>query len=620
MKAALGTHIRIARDDLTSEEVMQVVADLTFRNLAKENASAFARPGVQVDPEEMLTRGYLSDDDYLWVPRAYNLPASISERIEIVDERPGVELLHDFPVSFIELLPHQIEPATALVNAEGDMLLQLGCGKGKTQIALWYAAQMCRKTLIVVDRFDLADQWVDRIVGDKDRLPCFPTMSRKHVGMVGGGKHTIGKHFTVATIQTLAKIQDPEWFDQWGLVIFDEAHVMGGDGSFGAVPSRFPCTRLALTATPERKDGLTSLLFMTFGGPPVFRDTVRDTPATWVFCALPPLVDDARMETLYRWTRATPFKEALKVLKAPEYVTAATQNEDWNARIIEDLHKAVSAGRSVLVLGERVEHMNLLGSMAQALGIDAAVITRHVPRKERKERKKCQVIFSTWQLAGKGLDVPQLDTLFLLNTYDDGGRLMQEKGRVDARGVEGKKKPLVIIYCHDGLTGTFRKRRVMERYIREGDVGATIMQTRARFLCNGSRALWRCTNTRTGRESSASRRASLTSWRGRSSTSSGPPRSAVSCTWATPRGSTNGVGGTASPSPATASRASSPPAVASAVETRPRAGTAAARFRRRTASTWPPSAAWASKVSRRSSRATGRCSMPSTRRTSIMRE
>lgn len=481
-----GTHLCMRWDDLTQEEADTIRHELTFRNLAKENQAAFGRG--RLDEEAMLTRGYLADDEHVWVPRGYILPESVRERLEVVDERTCSFERLEFPEHTIQLRENQVAPVTALLENGGDMLLQLGCGKGKTEIALYYAAEQGYKTLIIVDRYDLADQWLDRICGSKDGkvAPRFPGLPRKAVGRFFGGKHTIGEHFTVATIQTIARLAHElgdEWFNQWGLVIFDEAHVLGGDGSFGSVPPLFPGHRLALTATPERKDGLTKLMFYTFGGPePVYKDVVRDTPATWVFASLPPLVDPFALEGMYRWTQETPSLPARKTLKAPEYITAASKNEAWIERIIQDAVRAVEHGRSVLILGERVEQMRELADKLQERDVFAFAVVGPVSRKERKERLAYgQVICATWQLAGKGLDVPQLDTLFLLNTYDDGGRLMQEKGRVDARGREGKKDPLVLVYCHDQLPGTKWKRDAMMRTIRERDEGATIRTIRVTF-------------------------------------------------------------------------------------------------------------------------------------------
>jgi superfamily II DNA or RNA helicase len=76
----------------------------------------------------------------------------------------------------------------------------------------------------------------------------------------------------------------------------------------------------------------------------------------------------------------------------------------------------------------------------------------HQKTKDRKHVfQNNQVICATWQLASRALDLPRLDTLFLLFPTSDAEFLQQASGRIDDRAATGEKKPLVVTYCHKPL-------------------------------------------------------------------------------------------------------------------------------------------------------------------------
>ena len=69
---------------------------------------------------------------------------------------------------------------------------------GKTVIGLKLIAERKQPALIVVHRKHLLDQWVERI-------ESFLGIPKKEIGKIGQGKAKLGKHVTIAMIQSLAK-------------------------------------------------------------------------------------------------------------------------------------------------------------------------------------------------------------------------------------------------------------------------------------------------------------------------------------------------------------------------------------------------------------------------------
>lgn len=122
-------------------------------------------------------------------------------------------------------------------------VIVLPTGAGKTHVATM-AIEMCkRQTLVVVPTLDLMNQWYDLLV----------STFNAEIGLIGGGFYEIGA-ITVTTYASAFRHQE-RLGNQFGLVIFDEAHHLPGEGYKYAAEFAIAPFRLGLTATPERTDG-----------------------------------------------------------------------------------------------------------------------------------------------------------------------------------------------------------------------------------------------------------------------------------------------------------------------------------------------------------------------------
>ena len=135
-------------------------------------------------------------------------------------------------------------------------------GLGKTVCALALAARFKRRTLIVVHKGFLADQWVERIG---------QFCPGSTIGRIQQDDFQIENDFVVAMIQTLCvRPWAPGTFDSFGTLIVDEAHHIAAQAFSQSMFLMRPKFTIGLTATPERKDGLTRLLYW-FMGPEFYR-------------------------------------------------------------------------------------------------------------------------------------------------------------------------------------------------------------------------------------------------------------------------------------------------------------------------------------------------------------
>jgi superfamily II DNA or RNA helicase len=92
------------------------------------------------------------------------------------------------------------------------------------------------------------------------------------VGLMGGGEYDV-KPLTVTTYDS-AYIHLERWGNRFGLLVFDECHHLPGPTYMLAAIGSLAPYRLGLTATPERADGLESLLPKLIG-PIVYRREIK---------------------------------------------------------------------------------------------------------------------------------------------------------------------------------------------------------------------------------------------------------------------------------------------------------------------------------------------------------
>lgn len=337
-------------------------------------------------------------------------------------------------------------------------LLVLPCGFGKTVVAIYVAAALLRvKTLVLVHKQGLLEQWCARIRTFAPGLTV-GTHKQQHLDA--------DCDVLVAMIQTVARrtYARGELRDR-GLVVVDECHHLGAP-VFGSAMAKLGCAyTLGLSATPERKDGLTRILYMTVG--PLVHRVEREKEAV--------LVTSVRAEPC----------AALRALAnadgRPQYavlVNAIADDAGRSALIAAHVARLVHAGRVVIVLSERITQLQDIETvLVRDGGVDAVDIGYYVGRSTASERARCAacaVTLSTLQMAREGLDQPRLDCLVLASPCSD---VVQAVGRIQrTRGA--RETPPLVLDVVDGVSifeSMARKRMRFYRASgftvqREGDV------------------------------------------------------------------------------------------------------------------------------------------------------
>jgi len=142
-------------------------------------------------------------------------------------------------------------------NVSGG-LLELPCAWGKTSASLYILSQLKKKTLVIVHKEFLMNQWIERI---HQFLPD------ARIGKIQGPIVDIeNKEIVLCMIQSLvSKEYNPSIFSSFGFTIIDEVHHISSQTFSNSLFKVITKYMLGLSATMERKDGTTKIFKMFLG-------------------------------------------------------------------------------------------------------------------------------------------------------------------------------------------------------------------------------------------------------------------------------------------------------------------------------------------------------------------
>ena len=291
-----------------------------------------------------------------------------------------------------------------------------------TTVALALSAHLKVRTLIVVHKEFLANQWRDRI---NEFCPSAT------IGRIQQGILDTDKDFVIAMIQTLCSRGEdmipPKTFDQFGLLIVDEAHHIGAS-AFSQAMFRFcPKYTLGLTATPDRKDGLTRILYW-FLGPEFFRVQRTNQTTTKVEC----------IQFKSELFKESPPVSRFGKLNMAEMINIVTDMPDRNKVICKLVRDALKGTRRVLILTDRRAHCHYF-HQEFGLGL-SGLYYGGLGEADLTESSKKRVVIGTFSMAQEGLDIPVLDTVILASPKSD---IVQAIGRI-MRETPGKQNDPLI--------------------------------------------------------------------------------------------------------------------------------------------------------------------------------
>ena len=137
-------------------------------------------------------------------------------------------------------------------------LLELPCAWGKTSGSLYIVSILKKKTVVIIHKEFLMNQWIERI---QQFLPG------AKIGRIQGAVIDIeGKDIVLCMLQSLVGKEYPaDLFDSFGLTIIDEVHHISSQTFSNALFKVVTKYMLGLSATMNRKDGTTKVFKLFLG-------------------------------------------------------------------------------------------------------------------------------------------------------------------------------------------------------------------------------------------------------------------------------------------------------------------------------------------------------------------
>lgn len=418
---------------------------------------------------------YIEEDERIGIPRSYFLERRRLEHKLSFDTSDGRPLDMQFEGTLRSYQQDAVKDILRNREAGGmGGLVQAAPGWGKTVVSLGIWTKLNCSAIVIVNKSFLLRQWIKRIKGSQNKAgeiirPGFVPGAR--VGIVQGSKLEYGEDYdiTIAMIHTLSHRVDTLPSDFWsafGLVITDEVHRIGAP-TWGQVVPRFTAKyRLGVTATPRRKDRAENVFFWHIG------EILHVSVVKRIVPRLRRIFTNLAFKSTRSWDANRASKESL--------IRKLVVDKERNDLITNELRYAAEKGRKIIVLSERRIHLEILEEKFKKINpiktmikegrevsmpVTMAYYVGGMKEEELDISESADVIWSTYQMASEALDIPSLDTAFLVSPWSD---VEQSVGRI-MREFEDKEPPVISDFIDGGVpefAKLWNKRK--EFYVREG--------------------------------------------------------------------------------------------------------------------------------------------------------
>ena len=394
--------------------------EIPVKQLEKIKQQLSVKPNVNTDygPAPPSFKIYLESQTKLYIPKHYALrefgePQHIKLNTGETKNFNFVGELRDKQIPVVTAFMDSCDTTKPYTKASRGGIISVPCGFGKTVIALYLLSEMRKKTLVIVHKEFLVNQWKERI---GQYLPD------AKIGIIQGNNYDIDDcDIVIGMLQSISMKDYPEsLFQDFGFCIVDECHHIAAE-VFSRSLYKVNCQfMLGLSATPKRKDGL-SKVFEWFLGPYVFIDKtkreVRKVETT--------MVHYRHASPLYCREEMTGFGKTC----IPRMITNVC-NFTRRTYLIVGLVKYLleNAERCILVLSDRIEHLRIINKLLRDGGeTSVGFYIGGMKEAQLKASESCRVILGSYSMSSEGMDIPCLNTLILASPKSE---IEQSIGRI----------------------------------------------------------------------------------------------------------------------------------------------------------------------------------------------
>lgn len=359
---------------------------------------------------------YRENSNKIYIPRFYGIERyGMPERSEL---EPGEDINVSFTKTLRDYQQNIVDVYTSHVSQPngtncGGGILEVYCGSGKTIMALKIVELLQKKTLILVHKEFLMNQWIERI---EEFLPG------ARVGKIQASVCDCeDKDIVIGMIQTMYnKVFPQEVYSQFGLTIIDEVHRIGSEEfSKTLLKTITPCM-LGISATVERKDKLTKLLYM-FIGPKVY-SLLREQDDIVNVRGIEYITPDTEFNTVeYDYRGNTKFSTMISKL------SNFGPRSDFVIQVIHDLLDENTEGQVMVLCHYRCLLTYLYDSITAKGLRTVGFYVGGMKKAALEETESKQIVLATYAMAAEALDIKSLSMLVMASPKTD---ITQSVGRI----------------------------------------------------------------------------------------------------------------------------------------------------------------------------------------------
>jgi superfamily II DNA or RNA helicase len=369
-----------------------------------------------------------------------DLEKDLSIRFKVSYDRPVIEPLKQGIAQATGKYDFQNVCVDTMLKAmrKGGGIVLSATATGKTKIFAQFASRLPYECLFVVDQLDLLYQSQKEI----------SEWLGEPVGVVGDSEFQL-QRVTVATVQTLSlHVKDAKfmrWYRRVRVMVIDELHEQMNRSNFKVLEAVDPLARYGLTATLQLKKKDVRTRVYAFAGPVIFELPVADAMERDVVAK--GQVIQIRFEAVDGAARDYPT----------EYREQVAENEVKRHAVKELVRYLVDKGHYVIVLTERVAHLQLLSramrSIPHRVAYGAIDKTKRLQARQSMDAGDLHLVIAN-KVFRKGINVKRVDIMVDTAEFPSKDHALQKFGR----GVRLHKDKSALLYIDVGTQdGRFAK-------------------------------------------------------------------------------------------------------------------------------------------------------------------
>lgn len=361
---------------------------------------------------------YRESDKKIYVPRYFGEEMFGKHKADKVSQGDNIDIA--FNGTLRENQVPVVEKYLAHVLSLGDGgsgLLELPCGFGKTSIGLNIISRLKKKTLVIVHKTFLMNQWIERI------QQFLPTAK---IGKIQGQIIDIeGKDIVLCMLQSLSMKEYPtSLFDSFGFTIIDEVHHISSEVFSCALFKLVTKYMIGLSATMNRKDGTTKVFKMFLGE--VLYKQERSKDEEVIVRGITYKIDDEEYNEV-----EMDFRGQTASAKMLSKICNYNRRSEFIIQVLKDMLKENEKQQIMII----ASYKNILKYMYDAIqhhGIGTVgYYVGGMKEMALKESESKQIVLATYSMAAEGLDIKSLTTLFMITPMtsieQSVGRILREK-------------------------------------------------------------------------------------------------------------------------------------------------------------------------------------------------